>query len=411
MVAKISAGKSLFGALTYNQTKVDKGTANVLFSQNIIRTVDGSYNMALCMRSFETYLAANNKTVNPLIHISLNPHPDDILTDEQLSNIAREYMEKLGYGKQPYLVYKHEDIDRKHIHIVSIRVDENGKKINDSFEKKRSDTIRKELEKKYNLLPAEKQKQSDNLSLKRVDYKIGDVKKQVSNVAKAVIKSYRFQSLNEYRAVLSIYGVTVEEVKGEIRGKAYNGLVYSALDKKGEKVGNSFKASLIGKSVGYDALQKRIAFSKQSMKDKAIYNKSRNIISPLMANRPNRKTFERELAKNGISVLFRENEEGRIYGATFIDHQEKAVFNGSRIGKEFSANVFHELFSGSDLQDNKDYSMDRSFDTGTYSFEQDSAAEAIAGLFSMEQHGDDYEEIAFSNRMKRKPKKRRGPRL
>ncbi|WP_157257621.1 relaxase/mobilization nuclease domain-containing protein, partial [Dysgonomonas macrotermitis] len=148
MVAKISAGKSLFGALAYNQAKVDKGTADVLFSQNIIRTVDGSYNMALCMRSFEPYLAANNKTLNPVIHISLNPHPDDKLTDEQLSSIAQEYMDKLGYGKQPYLVYKHEDIDRKHIHIVSVRVDETGKKISDSFEKKRSDTIRKELEKK-----------------------------------------------------------------------------------------------------------------------------------------------------------------------------------------------------------------------------------------------------------------------
>lgn len=117
MIAKISSGKSLFGALSYNQEKVDEGVANVLFSQNIVRTVDGSYNMALCMRSFKPYLSANNKTRNPVIHISLNPHPDDVLTDEQLGNIAQEYMEKLGYGKQPYLVYKHEDIDRKHIHV------------------------------------------------------------------------------------------------------------------------------------------------------------------------------------------------------------------------------------------------------------------------------------------------------
>lgn len=409
MIARISSGKSLFGALSYNQEKVDEGVANVLFSQNIVRTVDGSYNVALCMRSFKPYLSANNKTRNPVIHISLNPHPDDILTDEQLGNIAQEYMEKLGYGKQPYLVYMHEDIDRKHIHIVSIRVDETGKKINDSFEKKRSDEIRKELEKKYNLLPAEKQKQSDNLPLKRVDYKAGDVKRQVSNVAKAVMKGYLFQSLNEYRAVLSIYGVTVEEVKGEIRGKAYNGLVYSALDKKGKKVGNPFKASLIGRSVGYDALQKRITFSKQSMKDKAMYNRSRNIISPLLADKPDQKTFERELAKNNISVLFRENDEGRIYGATFIDHQEKAVFNGSRLGREFSANVFHELFS-KDKTDNHEQNFDKFFGNSNDFNEQDSAVEAVAGLFSMEQHGDNYEEVAFTNRMKRK-KKRRRPKL
>ncbi|SHG49943.1 relaxase/mobilization nuclease domain-containing protein, partial [Dysgonomonas macrotermitis] len=300
------------------------------------------------------------------------------------------------------------DIDRKHIHIVSVRVDETGKKISDSFEKKRSDTIRKELEKKYSLLPAEKQRQPENLPLKRVDYKAGDVKKQVSNVVKAVMKSYRFQSLNEYRAVLSIYGVTVEEVKGEVRGKAYNGLVYSALDRKGEKVGNPFKASLIGKAVGYDALQKRIAFSKQSMKEKAVYNRSRNIISTLLANKPDRKVFEKELAKNGISVLFRENDDKRIYGVTFIDLQEKMVFNGSRLGKEFSANVFHELFNGNSRQEDKDFGMDRSFDTNSYSPGQESASEAIAGIFSMEQHGDNYEEIAFTNRMKRKKKRRKG---
>ncbi|MDR1089876.1 MAG: relaxase/mobilization nuclease domain-containing protein [Prevotella sp.] len=416
MVAKISSGKSLFGALSYNQQKVDEGVANVLFSQNMIRTVDGSFNIQLCLRSFEPYLMANNKTQNPVIHISLNPHPDDVLTDEQLSNIAQEYMEKLGYGKQPYLVYKHEDIDRHHLHIVSIRVDETGKKINDSFEKKRSDTIRRELEQKYNLLPAElqsnrqsqKQKQTDDLPLKPVNIKAGDVKKQVSNIAKSMMRDYRFQSLNEYRALLNIYGVTVEEVKGEIRGKAYNGLVYSSLNKKGEKVGNPIKASLIGKAVGYDALQKRIAFSKQAVKDKAIYNRCGKIVSSLMAKNPNRKQFEKELAKNGISVIFRENDDKRIYGVTFIDHREKVVFNGSRMGKEFSANIFHELFNGNGRQEEKNSGLDKTFDVNSYSQEQDSAAEAVAGIFSMEQHGDNYEEIAFTNRMKRKKKKRKG---
>ncbi|SHG37290.1 conjugal transfer protein MobB [Dysgonomonas macrotermitis] len=409
MVAKISSGKSLFGALSYNQTKVDKGQADVLFSQNIIRTIDGSYNIPLCMRSFAPYLAANNKTINPTIHISLNPHPDDVLTDEQLSCIAQEYMDKLGYGRQPYLVYKHDDIDRKHIHIVSIRIDENGKKINDSFEKKRSDTIRKELEKKYNLLPAEQQKNSNNLPLKPVDIKVGNVKRQVGNIAKSLMKDYRFQSINEYRALLNIYGVTVEEVKGEVRDKAYNGLVYSALDKKGEKTGNPFKASLIGRDVGYDILQNRIAFSKKSMRENPVYNRTKAIVSNALHSKPKRKNFEKELAKNGISVLFRENKDKRIYGVTFIDHQEKAVFNGSKMGKEFSANTFQNLFNGqSDDKTTNNQVFDNDKD---YTTSQESAVEAMAGLFSMEQHGDNYEEIVFSNRMKRKKKKPRRPKL
>lgn len=408
MVAKISAGSSLFGALTYNQEKVEKDGAKVLFGNRIIQNTDGRYTMRDMMDSFKPYLDANNKTEKPILHISLNPHPDDRLTEEQLSEIAKKYMDGMGYGDQPYLVFKHEDLDRHHLHIVSANIDESGKKISNSNDFYKSKKITRELEKEYNLLPAEKQKQSENLSLKRVDYKAGDVKKQVSNIAKSVMKSYRFQSLNEYRVVLSIYGVTVEEVKGEVRGKAYNGLVYSALDKKGEKVGNPFKASLIGKTVGYDALQKRIAFSKQSMKEKAVYNRSRKTISSVLTNNPNRQKFEKELVKSGISVLFRENEQGRIYGATFIDHQEKTVFNGSRLDKEFSANVFHELFNGNGRQEDKDFGMDRSFDTNSYFSGQESAGEAIAGIFSMEQHGDNYEEIAFTNRMKKKKKKRKG---
>lgn len=404
MVAKISSGSSLFGALSYNQEKVEQGEAKVLFGNRIIENMDSGYSMREMMESFKPYLDANIRTEKPILHISLNPHPDDKLNDEQMLEIAQKYMDSMGYGNQPYVVFKHEDLDRHHLHIVSINVDETGKKISNSNDFYRSKKITRALEKEYNLLSAEKQKQSNNLPLKRVDYKAGDVKKQVSNIAKSVMKDYRFQSISEYRALLNIYGVTVEEVKGKIRGKAYNGLVYSALDKKGEKVGNPFKASLIGKAVGYDALQKRITFSKQSMKDKAIYNRSRNIISPLLANKPNRKAFEKELVKNGISVIFRENDEGRIYGATFIDHNEKVVFNGSRLGKEFSANVFHELFNenhkskANHLQDN-------------YIQEQSSEIESLGGLLDMVQHGDNYDEITFTNRMKRKKKKPHRPKI
>jgi len=410
MVAKINVGSSLFGALSYNQEKIDEGLGKVLFSNRIIQNTDGSHTMYFNLKSFEPYLDANKRTEKPVLHISLNPHPDDKLTDEQLSDIAQEYMGKMGYGNQPYLVYKHEDIDRHHLHIVSVRIDENGKKLDDSFEKRRSENTRKYLEQKYNLIPAGKQQNTNVVFLKPVNLKAGDIKRQVTNIAKSVIKDYRFQNINEYRALLNLYGVTVEEVKGEIRDKAYNGLVYSALNKKGEKTGNPFKASLMGRTVGYDALQKRIAFSKKSMKEKPPYNRTKTIVMSCLKNNPSRKQFEKELAQNGISVLFRENGDKRIYGVTFIDHQEKAVFNGSRLGKEFSANIFHQLFNEDNKQDNSP-GFEKSFDPNSHFQEQDSAVEAVAGLFSMEQHGDNYEEIAFTNRMKRKKRKPGGPKL
>lgn len=367
--------------------------------------------MYLNLKSFEPYLDANKRTETPVLHISLNPHPDDKLSDEQLSDIAQEYMNKMGYGNQPYLVYKHEDIDRHHIHIVSVRVDENGKKLNDSYEKRRSEKIRKELEQKYRLIPAEKQKQSIGLPLKPVNSKDGNIKKQVSNIAKTLMRDYRFQAINEYRAVLNLFSITVEEVKGELRGKAYNGLVYSALNKKGEKMGNPFKASLIGREVGYHALQKKMDSSKEALKDKKVYNRTKYIVSNLLKETPSQRDFGKELAKNGISVLFRENDDKRIYGVTFIDHEEKTVFNGSRMGKELSANVFHNLFSSNEEHNpfDKEY-ISKDFEYNHFQ-DESSTMESLAGFFSMEQHGDNYEEIVFTNRMKRKKKKPRGPKL
>lgn len=406
MVAKINIGSSIYGALSYNQEKVEQKEGKILFSNRIIQNTDGSHNMYLNMKSFEPYLDANKRTEKPVLHISLNPHPDDKLSNEQLINIAQEYMEKMGYGDQPYLVYKHEDLDRHHLHIVSIRVDENGKKLDDSFEKRRSDKVRKELEEKYKLIAAEKQKQSNVLPIKPINLKNGNIKKQVSNITKTLMQDYYFQSINEYRALLNIYGVTVDEVKGEVKDKAYSGLVYSALNKKGEKTGNPFKASLIGRDVGYKTLLKKINSSKEILKDKKAYTRTKHIVSTLLQEKPSLKTFERELLKNGISVLFRENDDRRIYGVTFIDHQEKAVLNGSRIGKEFSANVFQNLFN----ENSKEKHSLQWESSVPYSYDQNSV-EALGGLFSMEQHGDNYEEIVFANRMKWKKKKPRGPKI
>jgi hypothetical protein len=129
MVAKIGKGNNLFGTLVYNNQKVENNVAKIIHSNKVMQNKYGEYNMYLCTQSFTPFLAANRKTEEPILHISINPHPDDVLTDEQLIDIADEYMQKMGFGEQPYIVFKHEDLERKHIHIVSTNVDETGKKM------------------------------------------------------------------------------------------------------------------------------------------------------------------------------------------------------------------------------------------------------------------------------------------
>ena len=345
MIAKITVGTSLYGALAYNGLKVNEGEGRLLAVNRIFDNGSGQVDVARAEQDFKRFMPEQVRTRNKVIHISLNPHPDDLLTDMELEQLAREYLDRLGYGDQPYLVFKHEDISRHHLHIVSVNVDENGRRLNRDFIHRRSKRITSELEKKYGLHPADRRQHRTDNPLRRVDVSQGDVKWQVSNVAKAVMAGYKFRTMGEYRALLSLYNVTVEEAHGMVNGREYHGLVYSATDDAGNKTGNPFKASRIGKSVGYEAVQCRFEFSKEQIRDKRLAEKTRKTVVAALARTYRREEFVTLLRDKGVDVVFRHTDEGRIYGATFIDHRTGCVLNGSRLGREFSANALQEHFT------------------------------------------------------------------
>ncbi|GET24434.1 conjugal transfer protein MobB [Prolixibacter sp. NT017] len=399
MVAKINIGSSLFGALSYNQEKVDAGEAKILCSNKVLLPTDKSLTLAFCMRSFENQLPKDIKTEKPVIHISLNPHPDDNLSDGQLSTIAQEYLDKMGYGNQPFVVYKHEDIDRRHIHIVSLRVDENGKKINDKFEFRRSKETTNELERKYGPLPADKLSRTETPQLPIVDYKKGNIKKPIANLTKELAASYRFQSIGEYKTLLSLHNIGLEEVKGEFDGKPYHGIVYFALDKKGRKKGQPIKASLINEKVGAEYLKKRCGYNTQSIKKARLKETTRPVIETVLRISKTREQFARQLQKQGIDVVFRENQDGRIYGVTFIDHNQHTALNGSRYGKAFSANALNEKFR-------QETSQNTLFESPEIRNKEEGAANGIFSFIDFTGQGENYEEEAFIRRMKRKRKRK-----
>ena len=352
MVAKISAGKSLFGALAYNHEKVDNGKAKVLGANLVCEPADGAFRIGSVMVDFNRWIPSHFRTKNPVFHVSLNPHPDDKLTDDQLTEIGREYMEKLGYGNQPYLIFKHEDIGREHIHIVSLRVKSDGTKVKDSKEHERSKAITIGLERKYNLLPTEGQKQGELWMFSPVDASKGNIKNQIASVIKPVVSMYHFQTMGEYKALLSLYNIGLEELRGEAKGKPYRGLLYSALDKEGNKVGKPLKSSVFGKSVGYEGLEKQMQGSSLRIKEDKLREQTRQMVTAALGKTLDEKAFREKLKVSNIDLVLRRNEEGRIYGVTFINHSGRCVLNGSRIGKDFSANVLNEKFS------DKEYNVD-----------------------------------------------------
>ena len=344
MIAKISATENLGGALGYNFKKVEKEEASILLVQGLYQNKEGTYTMAEVFADMQAVISEKCRTKKMVFHCSLNPHPDEKLSDETLTQIAKEYTETLGYGKQPYIVFKHNDIAREHIHIVSLRIDGEGKKINDKFEKRRSKKITDTLERKYNLIPSSKVADKAVEETPKIDITRGNIKEQVASVVRTVLKHYRFCSLGELNAILSAYNLAVEEVKTEFRGKKYDGLVYVPTDDKGGKASTPIHASDIGRGMGYTAVQNRIQKSKQAIKP--LIPAIRHRILEVMCSSPQtEKALQQRLEEQGLRAVIRKNESGRIYGVTFIDDKEGVALNGSRLGKGYAANIFNGYFS------------------------------------------------------------------
>lgn len=399
MVAKINYGSSLYGALAYNGEKVNDGVARILETNKVFCPADGGHDITACMQDFKAYMPSQVRTKKPVIHISLNPHPDGKLSDEQFSAIALEYIEKMGYGNQPFVVYKHEDIDRHHLHIVTLAVDEQGKKINDGNNFYKSKHITWEMEQRYGLHPADKKQFKEAFRLQKVHIEEGNLKKQLASVIKPAAKFYHCPSFKEYRALLSTYNICVEEVKGEVYGKPYNGLVYFATDDKGKKVGNPFKASLFGKAVGYEALQNRFKASKEKLKEKHLAPKTKAVVVGALRRSATKEDFRANLHRKGIDVLFRENEQGRLYGITFTDQNNGCVVNGSRLGKELSANAVAEWFDRPHPEQSAPIQQsEKSNLSQTPTSDEDSVLGGLLDL-PLEDHGTDWEEELFRRRM------------
>lgn len=422
MIAKIGRGADMYGVLAYNLNKVHEHKAAIIHLKNMIESPDGTYATRKLLLSFIPYLSANRKTEKTVLHISLNPEPNDRVSDEDYKKIADEYMNKMGYGNQPYVVFKHSDIERTHIHIVSTCVNKEGMKISDSFEKRRSMEVCRELEHQFNLSPAmQKQQIEETMRLSPVDYVKGNLKSQMARLIRYLPKSYHFRSLGEYNALLSLVNITSELVRKEINGEIKEGLVYFALDQNGSKVSNPFKASLFGKQASLVTLKRRM--EQCSNIPSLMKEKTSRVISETLKITTNEQEFKEKLVSQGIHTVIRRNENGRIYGITFIDHNSKNVLNGSRLGKQFSANSFNGMLTEQKLTESsrsmtanpapadpvRSHALKEDvhplFTFTTYQYTGISELGFLNSLL-LDSRSEDPEELEFEYEMKKKKKRR-----
>ena len=409
MIAKISSPSRLAAALGYNFKKVEKHEASVLLVQGLFHDRNEAYSRAQVLADMLRTIPERCRTKKTVFHCSLNPHPDEKLSDEALSRIAAEYMEALGYGAQPYIVFRHNDIPRAHIHIVSLRVDSEGQKIDDRFERRRSKRITDALEAKFGLMPSSPSRKKADVSVQpsAVEINAGDIKRQVAVAVEHVLGRYAFQSVGEMNLLLARFRVTAEEVKTERKGRPFDGIVYAATDADGHKICTPIKASEIGRQVSYAALRRHFEQSKSVVRERA--GAIRRAIADVMQTSPDRAEFIDRMRGHGIETVLRSNAAGRLYGITFIDDANGIAVNGSRLGKGFAANVFNAYFAG---EPNPFLEMSRPKEKE----EQTAAVEELTESpndmppteidLSLQVHGADLRELAFQRRLRNRARVR-----
>jgi hypothetical protein len=350
MVAIINSGNSIRAAFMYNENKVEEGVADLILASNYpmeLGDMKREHRLNMLLKT-----AANNDNVKRnSVHISLNFAPGEKLSQEVLTSIAAEYMQGIGFGGQPFLVYEHKDVAHQHLHIVTVKVRPDGRRIDmQNIGKVESQQTRKQLENKYGLVKAELSQQPlldvKAVNAARVGYGKTQTKRAIYNVLCAVLKPYKYTSLAEVNAVLRLYNVTAERGSEGSRLHKHRGLLYRVLDGDGMPVGVPIKASLFPEmfpekpTLNYiesryiinETLRQPDKKRVKSVIDFALIHPDRTSIQDMI----------RELNGKGIAMVLRQNQDGLIYGITFIDHQTKAVFNGSDLGKQYSAKGISE---------------------------------------------------------------------
>ena len=333
MVVKINAPVAHCSiSVRYNESKVDAGQASVLFTMNI---PDPSNPMA----TFEEYERGSLRCEKMSFHASIDPSVNDKMSDKDIEEFAKKLMEKLGYGDQPYIVYKHSDIDRVHYHIVSVRVDKEGRKINDSNERRRCHQILKELAAEFGYKVGNGQKTDSRMEefgvYKGFTPKAGNYSRQIEMLVSHAMR-YHFTTEPQLRMLMNALNVDFDYKK---RGGAEY-LVFYGLDPKS---GRRCTGGISGKSLAVPSVEE-IRKHTQECKGEALKKeKGRvgSIVRSLLPHSASEEHFHRMLEKTGISVHFSKTEDGRIFGATFIDHTAKCCFKASELHK-ITAAMFEE---------------------------------------------------------------------
>lgn len=330
----------------YNENKVKEGIAECIGEGNYPLEA-AKLTSAMKLNRLLKQNELNENVKRNSVHISLNFDPSEsALSNEKMLEIAEQYMQKIGFGSQPYLVYRHHDAGHPHLHLVSIKVREDGSRIDmQNIGRNQSEAARREIEKTFGLVQAQLKKKSIDkfikpIVLSKIKYGKTESKRAVQSVLDHVLSIYKYKSLSELNAVLGLYNVRADRGEESSRIFKTNGLLYRTLDEDGRPIGVPLKASGF-----YNKPTLKFLHDKFQENNKTLYQKKRiaNAVDLILLGRNvSLSDVELKLRKEGIDMVFRKSELGQLYGITYVDHISKCVFNGSDLGKQYSAKQIEE---------------------------------------------------------------------
>ena len=341
MVTKIKAVKNINRAIYYNEHKVREGAAECLYARNFHKDVP---QLSLLEKKewFHRILTLNQQIGKPALHIPVSFAPGENIAREKLIQIAREYMDRIGFGKQPYLIYYHTDTAVPHLHIVTTTIQLDGSSIDIGFiGRDKSEPARIAIEEKFGLVKAQRQKkqrefQLHPLPVEKLQYGKRPTKQAITNVLAYVLEKYRYRSLPELNAVLRLYNLRADSGRPGSRVYQHKGLVYQMINEKGEGVGIPIKASSIYFKPTLTWLEGKFRTAR-AIQPAELDRIRQAIDTGTRMNQRNWTGFETFLRSEQITPVPYTNRQRVLYGLSFVDLKAHLVVKASDLGKGYSS--------------------------------------------------------------------------
>ena len=314
MIVKIlGSASSNFHGVQYNDKKVEKGTGELMLMKNFPSFIDENSSQEE-VRNYLKSISKNEKVKKPQFHAVISTKFQQH-SKEELTKVAEDFMQEMGYGNQPFIVVFHNDTENNHVHIVSTRVDKSTrKKLNDSYERlKAQKALADTLEKRYGISSEEKLE-------KLLNYQISSLKQLEILLERNGFKLTK--NTNDENAL----GI----LKNGVREKTIYGNQLNFSNPKNDNRAKQIKA-ILNKY-------------KEVYSNKVFKVEDRRYLEKMLPEEKQKENwkpkieFESELQKKlrdvfGIDVIFHHKDELHPFGYTLIDHKTETIYKGSDILK------------------------------------------------------------------------------